>query len=187
MRPELLQLVCDPLGRMAYYGEIRSRLTISILYPDYMPEFSLPEAQLYRMLVGAFGRERIVPHMSVLAVCGGAIPQNILSEERPLPSDLRSWAKGSRCLFTLVDGQDIPKLVLDFEALDGGTVDPEKIEYHRVLRPVLDAAGVRFLTITNDEFAELLRPSGTLDLLGFFQDRFEELGFYFGPDSDSTC
>lgn len=149
-----------------------------------MQEFSLSEAQLYRMLVQFFGRERIVPHMSVLAVCGGEVPAGIIVEQRPLPKDLRGWAKGHRCLFTLVDADDSPKLVLDFEALNDGTVDPEKIEYHRVLRPVLDAAGIRFLTITNDEFSELLRPAGNLDLLGFFQDRFAELGVYLGTDSE---
>lgn len=136
------------------------------------------------MLAGFFGRDRIVPHMSVLAVCGGEVPSGIAVEQRPLPSNLKEWAKGNRCLFTLVDAQDTPKLVLDFEALNDGTVDPDKIEYHRVLRPVLEAAGVRFLTITNDEFAELLRPTGNLDLLGFFQDRFEELGFCFSSESD---
>ena len=94
--------------------------------------------------------------------------------DKAIPSDL----------VKLVDADDSPKLVLDFEALNDGTVDPEKIEYHRVLRPVLDAAGIRFLTITNDEFSELLRPAGNLDLLGFFQDRFAELGVYLGTDSE---
>ena len=150
-----------------------------------MPDFTLQEAQLYRMLVNVFGAERIIPHMSVLAVCGGELPKGIVVEDRPLPQDLSGWAKSNRCLFTFVDSEDAPTLVLDFEAFNDGTVDPNRIEYQRVVRPLLDAAGVRFFTITNDEFAELLKPTGNLDLLGFFQDRFEQFGMQFGSDLES--
>ena len=102
-----------------------------------MTDLTLEQAQLFRMLTGFFGQDRIILNMSVLAVCGGELPAPVYpSDEQPrsLPADLGAWAKGNRCLFTVIDSDDSPKMVLDFEALDSsagghGTVDPEKIEY----------------------------------------------------------
>ena len=151
-----------------------------------MISFSLEEAQLYRLLAGFFGRARIVPNMSVLAVCGGELPPGIpVQEAARLPANLGVWAKENRCLFTIVDDDDTPKLVIDFEGLERSGIDAERVEYQRVARPLLSAAGVRFFTITGDEFAELLKPSGRLDLFTLFKSRFEELGYSFGPSSET--
>lgn len=150
-----------------------------------MVDLSLPEAQLYKMLVNFFGAERIVPRMSVLAACGGELPTDANRINVPKgyhqlagdPEKMAQWARKNRCLFTIVDDDDNPKLVVDFEAIEEDTIDAQRLEYQRIVEPILRAAGVRFFTITSDEFREMLKPAGNLDLFHFFRERFEELGF----------
>lgn len=148
-----------------------------------MAHFSVEEAQLYRMLTAFLGSENIVPHMSVLAVCGGELPSSL--RDGIEAEGLLGWAKKAKCLFTIIDSNDAPRLVVDFEAMADNTIDPERLEYHRIAEPLLQAAGVRFFTITNDEFREMLKPSGNLDLFHYFKGRFEELGFSFTANDES--
>ena len=130
-----------------------------------MLELSLQEAQLFRLLSDMFGRERIVPNMSVLAVCGGTLPPAAVTQ---IPG-LDPWARRAKCLFTIVDSDDIPKMVIEFFSGFEDAVDAKEEEHHRMLTPLLPAVGVRYITISQSEFSELIDPRGTLDMLTFFQ------------------
>ena len=147
-----------------------------------MTGFLLEEAQLYRMLVAFFGAERVIPHMSLLAVCGGEVPARISPTiAGTLPADLVGFARGHRCLFTIVNEDDSPRMVLDFEAADPDAINADRLEYQRVAEPMLAAVGVRFVTITGPELTEMLKPGGNLDLFSLLRGRFEDFGFSFGP------
>lgn len=133
-----------------------------------MAEMSLDEAQLFRLLVGFFGKDRVLFSMSVRAVCGGdlsALPE-------ALDDETRSWAERNRCLFTVVDDDDDPKMVVEFEPDFSAYIEVEQLERKSRLPALLKANGVQYLTITGKEMGEILDPNGTMNLVDLLKDRF---------------
>ncbi len=130
-----------------------------------MIALSLAEAQLFRILSDIFGQDRVVPHMSVVAACGGELPQTVV---RQIPQ-IELWARKNKCLFTIVDQHDAPKLVVEFFSGFEEAVDPTEEEHHRMLTPLLPAAGVHYVTISQSEFSEIIDPNGGLDIFTLFR------------------
>ena len=133
-----------------------------------MINLSLNEAQLFRMLVGFFGRDHVVPQMSVTAVCGGKLPEDVSHNG----NDLGDWARRNNCLFTIVDKDDAPRLVIEFASGFSDAIDAVEAEHQSYLRPILDAAGIHYVTISDAEFAEMTDPAGQLDLVSFLKAKF---------------
>jgi hypothetical protein len=134
----------------------------------------LVEAQLFRMLTGLFGRDRVVFRMSALAVCGGqleVVPE-VLRDGFNSPSDLSKWAAGETCLFTVVDAEDSPKLVIELATEFVDIVDPIAVEHHRILPPLLKQAGIHYLPIPRSELNDLLDPRKDYDLLMMLEEAF---------------
>ena len=134
-----------------------------------MLNLSLPEAQLLRMLSGVFGKERVIPQMSVLCVCGGKLPDDYPSNG----FDLRSWAKKNKCLFTIVDENDNPTVVFEFFSGFDGVIQNAEVEHQKYLKPLLDHVGIRYVTISDSEFDEILDPESSLDFISFLKDCFD--------------
>ena len=126
----------------------------------------LQEAQLFNLLASFFGRDRVIPNMSVLSVCGGALPDGVLEPEKRA-----AWAKANKCLFTIVDVEDTPKLVVEFFSGFDKAVVATEAEHQRYLPQLLAAAGVRYITISEQEFSELLDPRSALDLFSLLEDK----------------
>ena len=139
-----------------------------------MLNLSLPEAQLFRMLSRLFGKERVIPFMSVLCVCGGEVPETFSSNG----FDLRAWAKVNKCLFTVVDEDDEPRMVFEFFSGFSTIVENVDVEHQRYLRPLLNHVGIRYITISHADFDEILNPHSSLDFISFLKDHFEESGEY---------
>jgi hypothetical protein len=134
-----------------------------------MSEMSLQEAQLFRMLVSFFGQERVLWGMSVKAVCGGEYPH---LHDLPVAAT-SAWADGDRCLFTVVDEQDEPKMVVEFAPDYSRYIEVDRLDRHTMLPRLLGARGVQYVTMTAKELDEIIDPGGTLDLVAFLQDKFE--------------
>jgi len=133
-----------------------------------MINLNLSEAQLLRMLSGFFGKENVIPMMSVLAVCGGELPQDYFVEG----VDIHSWASRSKCLFTIVDSEDCPKAVFEFySGINGQAIEIDHLEHQQYLKPLLRSLGIHYITISNDEFAEMLDPRGKLDFISFLKNQ----------------
>ena len=133
---------------------------------------SLAEAQLFRQLVALFGEDRVIPQMSAMAVCGGILPR--LDQDIDLTAiELATWARAARCLFTVVDHNDDAKLVVEFFGGFKNVIDVTEAEHERYLRPILEAAGIRYVTIAPDDFSEMLDPSSGMDLIGYLQASLE--------------
>lgn len=129
---------------------------------------SLDEAQLFRLLVGFFGKERVLFSMSVRAVCGGdlsALPER-------LDDETRQWAERNRCLFTVVDDDDDPKMVVEFEPDFSSYIEVDLLERKSRLPALLKANGIQYLTITGKEMGEILDPNGLMNLVDLLKDRF---------------
>lgn len=144
-----------------------------------MINMSLREAQLFRMLSGFFGRDQVIIRMSVLAVCGGELPS-------PLPdavvtqlrgggeSRLEQWAKKNTCLFTIVDQNDMPRMVIEFFQGFDSSVDPTEEEHQRLLPPLLSRRQIPYVTISDQEFGDLVDPASSLDFCTFLEAKFTE-------------
>ena len=133
-----------------------------------MAEMSLNEAQLFRLLVGFFGKDRVLFSMSVRAVCGG----DLSCLPHPLDEETKAWAERTRCLFTVVDAEDDPRMVVEFEPDFSKYIEVEQLERKSRLPALLKANGVQYLTITGEEMGEILDPNGAIDLVDVLKDRF---------------
>jgi hypothetical protein len=142
-----------------------------------MIAFSVPEAQLFRLLVEFFGQDHVIPQMSVVAVCGGVLPNGSGENQQ-----LVEWAKQSKCLFTIVDQHDSPCMVVEFFAGFECSIDVQEEAHQRLLPPLLKAVGVRYVTISPKEFSEMLDPASALDMFTLLKAKLDQEG---APASES--
>ena len=133
-----------------------------------MAEMSLDQAQLFRLLVGFFGKDRVLFSMSVRAVCGGDL--SVLPQA--LGEETLRWAEQNRCLFTVVDSYDDPKMVVEFEPDFSLYIEVDQLERQSMLPAILKANGVQYLTISGKEMGEILDPNSSLELVDVLKDRF---------------
>ncbi len=133
-----------------------------------MIEMSLPESQLFRMLASFFGRDNIVFNMSVRAVCGGEYPSVVGQSVQ----EIARWAESAHCLFTLVDGSDAPKMVVEFAPDFTTVIELDRLERHKRLPTMLESCGVQYIAISQAELDEMLDPSSSLDLVSLLKDKF---------------
>jgi hypothetical protein len=143
-----------------------------------MSEMSLEEAQLFRILGGFFGRERVVWNMSVRTVCGGSFPPVSAAEA----GDVGRWANAAGCLFTIVDADDVPKMVVEFAVDLSRCIDLQLLERQQQLPGLLESCGIRYIVVTPSEFQEILDPRSSLDLASLLKDR---LGLVTDEDDDA--
>jgi len=144
-----------------------------------MVEMSLAEAQLFNMLVSFFGRDRVVWSMSVRSVCGGSIPTGILSG-----GDLNGvWDESDKCLFTIVDGDDNPKMVMEFSPDYSDYIEVVRMDRQKMLPALLGACGIQYVTISSQELGEILDPHSSLDFFSFLKDKFGVDDCDANPDS----
>lgn len=140
------------------------------------------EAILFRVLAGLFGIEQVIPNMSAISVCGGNLPERLvwpkdelLARKGIYPIDPIIWARNNKCLFTIVDQNDCPCMVIEFSSDFTHTVDLVALEHKRFMEPLLSAAGIKYITISSEEFADILDPSSSLDLVTLLQAKVESL------------
>jgi hypothetical protein len=140
-----------------------------------MIELELHEAQLYRMLSSLFGTDRIVVRMSALAACGGEVREVPESLKPGFTSaeSLKGWAAQESCLFTVVDHNDSPKMVLEFFSGFGKIIEAHAVDHHRILPALLQEVGVHYVTIPRDQFSRMIDPSQSFDLTSYLGDFFD--------------
>jgi|GEM_PF-756077 len=132
-----------------------------------MIDMNIQEAQLFRMLGGLFGTDNVVWNMSVRTVCGGAYPNTDESAEL-----VAAWAETFPCLFTIVDSNDLPKMVVEFAPDFSRVVDVQQMTRHQKIPTLLEAHGIRYISISSSEFNEMIDPGSALDLVSFLKDKF---------------
>jgi len=133
-----------------------------------MVEMSLEEAQLFRMLGAFFGRERVVWNMSVRAVCGGDYP----ALDGESQEGVADWAEVSACLFTIVDEDDNRKMVVEFAPNLSDCIEVKQLDRHERLPSLLLRRGVEYLSLSAEQFNEIVDPNGSLDLISILKDKF---------------
>jgi hypothetical protein len=131
-------------------------------------DIELREAQLYRILMEVFGRERIVAQARISFVCSGKLP-DLCPEMNP---GYAEWAERFRCLFTVVNNEDEPRLVVEFLSDFTDFVDIREAERDRYLPEVLRQQGIHYMTVSNAEFGELLSAESALHFLHLMETKF---------------
>ena len=131
-------------------------------------------AVFFRMLSGFFGEERVIPSMSLLAACGGTLPCDIATVNPSIKeAQAESWARSQKCLFTVVDHDDQPKLVFDFFSGFDKPFEEKDVVGQRYLKPILMAAGVNYITISMEEFAEIIDPRSDIEFFHWLKEKLE--------------
>ncbi len=128
------------------------------------------EAILFRILVAFFGEDRVVPHMSLISVCGGTLPESLhQSVSEGIHKDFKKnpavWAKESKCLFTIVNEADDPCMVIDFVGEFDLVIDADHFQRQRFIKPVLEAAGIQYVTFNQREFSDLTKQDNRVELV----------------------
>lgn len=123
------------------------------------------EAILFRLLTAFFGPDRVVHGMSLMAVCGGELPSAAREHS--------SFAKRAVCLFTIVDHNDNPRLVVDLFPQREGVIDVDGLDLHQRLRPALKAADVSYISISERDLKDMINPQSSLDLVSYLRGKFE--------------
>jgi len=130
------------------------------------------EAILFRLLTSFFGRDRVIPQMSVLAACGGELPEEKFKKEEQQAVAL--WAKQKKCLFTVVNQEDAPKLVVELGVDAKTSIDVAELDKQQQARPILSAAGVPYIILSKSDLSFITDPEGPNNWFHLLQSRFEE-------------
>ena len=86
-------------------------------------------------------------------VCG----ERLESAIKVLPeADWENWAKNGQCLFTIVNKDQAPRMVVEFCNDFGSVIDSEQLEHKRMLAPLLKALKIAYVTFSEEEFDEVV-------------------------------
>jgi hypothetical protein len=151
----------------------------------------LHEAQLFRVLTSLFGEGKVFFDLSAALVCRSGKVQKS-SEDSPVAESLDSldpvhasklpeahhppvqWERLSNCLFTIIDHNDIPQLVVEFSASPQEYVDVEAMERQKELLAALSHYGVRYVVLTKKDLYDILDPTSALSGASFLLRKIEE-------------
>jgi hypothetical protein len=136
-----------------------------------MESLNLRQAQLLRLLTSIFGKDRVIPRMRIIAVCGGTLP---LQQIPGLEVDLELWGQQAKCLFTIVDQADMPTLVIDLIDDPARAIDVEQLAYLQIAKVLLGAVGVVHLTLTEVEVENALGEGKPQDFRSYLEAKIED-------------
>lgn len=124
-----------------------------------MIALDINQTQLFRLLQDIFGASRVIPLIRLKALCGGGLPE--VSDCR---LDKEDEHENIKCLFTVVDKDDEPKMVVDFDAKDLVEIDVYEFNKQEVVKKYLREVGIKYLLIENSEFEDILDATKDITL-----------------------
>lgn len=116
------------------------------------------EAQLFRLLQGIFGEDNVLPYMRLKAITGGKLPDLSLDKFKEGSHD------NLKCLFTVVDYNDEPKMVIDIDADEIDSIDILKFEKQEIVSAYLKELKIKYLLISLIELEQILDVTSELTL-----------------------
>ncbi|MCB0336928.1 MAG: hypothetical protein KDD62_11510 [Bdellovibrionales bacterium] len=130
-----------------------------------MLNFDAHQAQLLRLLSEFFGDTNVIPQMSLAAVfadCNEAAQEKLAAIALARTPD---WSRTEKCLFTIVDTDGTPKLIVELFADDGNTVDLLLLDKQEQLEVLCREAQIHLAIFGYHELAQILDPSSGMSLL----------------------
>ena len=125
------------------------------------------EAILFRLLTAFFGRDKVIPLMSVAAACEGRLTKDSES--------LLTWARQTKCLFTVVNEQDSPSLVVELGVDNKDSFDLKELDKQDRIRVVFKRFGIPYIVLSKKDLAFVTDPNEPENLYFFLKDRFEDV------------
>ncbi len=126
--------------------------------------FDNNEAILFRLLCSFFGQDRVIPQMSLSAVCGEKIAEQ---------TDF--CPKSIKCLFTVVNEDDSPCLIVELGVENKDSLDLKELDKQQILKKVLPDAGIRYIVLSRSDFSFVTEPGNPDNWFLFLKDQFEAL------------
>lgn len=130
-----------------------------------MVMLSQEELQLYRMLQGFFGEDHVIPQMRFAAVCKSAEIQ-ILENDKDVSGSYR-------CLFTIVNSEDRPRLVFELTHYDASIIDLQSFQDRSHAREILERSGIQHLDISKQELEEIRAVGSGYTFADYLRDKLE--------------
>lgn len=138
-----------------------------------MIDLTQREVLLFKILISLFGKENVIPKMSLKAVCENSVETASLMNLEDAQLQL---------LFTVVNNDDVPKLVVEFAAETSKYVDLYSLEREKKVRQFLSSHSIRSIHISEGEYDDLIRSASDRDfVVKFFQDK---CGLFFSDEGD---
>jgi len=128
-----------------------------------MIDLTQKEVHLYKILVTLFGKENVIPRVTVKTVC-----ENLPDTASFFPKEL----EGVQVLFTVVNDDDAPKLVVEFAPEISEVVDVYALEREKKIVHLLNACQIRYISINDLDYQDLIKFNKHRDfLVQFFQEK----------------
>ena len=118
------------------------------------------QAILLRLLTDVFGKDNIVFDISLWL---------LLQDFENIASDNKDFKK-LKCLFTILDKNSTPKMVVNFDPLYDKEkyIDMKELEKHQILENNLKEVNITYLVINKDDFEGLTHPKHPVNIVDLF-------------------
>lgn len=135
------------------------------------------QAQLLRLLGDFFGSDQVIPFMSISSVFTDLVADLYNYAEEFDGSCNQEWLKREKCLFTIIDAEGDPKLVIELSAGDIDPIDLVNLKKQDILEELCSEAKICFALISHHELAQILDPSSRVSLISCLSSKLvnEEL------------
>lgn len=124
--------------------------------------FDNNEAILFRLLCSFFGKDKVIPQMSIQCVCG-----------EKLSRQLAFCPKTTKCLFTVVNEDDTPCLIVELGIDLKDSLDIKELDKQQALSKLLPEAGIQYLVLSKSDFSFVTSPANPENWFLFLKDKFE--------------
>lgn len=125
--------------------------------------FDTNEAILFRLLSSFFGKDRVIPQMSISCICGEKISQK-----------LNFCTKSTKCLFTIVNQEDDPCLIVELGVDNKDSFDLLELDKQQALAKLLPESGIQYIALSKSDFKFVTDSANPQNWYLFLKDRFED-------------
>lgn len=122
-------------------------------------ELENKQAILLRLLTQVFGKDNIIFNISLW----------LLLQDFDIELANNVQYKNYKCLFTILDKNNTPKLVVNFDPLyeKEKYIDVHEFEKHTILEKVLKEVSVMYLVVNKEDFDGLTHPKHPVSVIDF--------------------
>jgi hypothetical protein len=138
-----------------------------------MVHLEVHQAQLLRMLAALFGEDQLLVNLSLRMVIDSCEDMQQAVREG-VCSAAGSPVLDTKCLFTIVNGNDRPQLVVDFSGFGESYIDAAALKQNEAIERVLAEAGIKCLFIHPKDFQAILDKDAETTLVSVLQGLLDD-------------
>jgi len=134
-----------------------------------MTNLTHDEVILFKHLQGFFGFDNVIPHMRCLAIFESAK----VSLPEVLDSNKEAMMERHRCLFTVVDNDDKPKVIFELSESDAVTIDLLHMNDKSIAEDLFQKVGIKHIAVSRQEIKEIGLPGSGYSMVDYLRDKLE--------------